>query len=565
MQRAIQERQEDVKIGWFERNVIVCIHISNSRICILHISTLVGKHCATMTVEALLNDAEILIVGAGPSGLVLALCLAKLGVTFRIVEKSSGPGQASRAIAVQARILEFYRQLGFAEEVVNGGLKMERLHLRKGSREIAALQFGDFGKNLSAFPFVLSYPQDVHEKLLIEKLVAVGIEVEWNTELVDFADDGKRVRVTLRSQGVEEISEVGFLCGCDGAHSRVRQGLNLTFPGGTYEQRFFVADVEETGAPVQGDINICMGVDAFCLVFPIRSVKQDRLIGIVPKELADRENVTFDDIRAYVEKLAGVKVHKVNWFSTYHIHHRVAERFRVGRVFIAGDAGHVHSPVGGQGMNTGIGDAVNLAWKLAAVIQSRADASILDTYESERIAFARSLVATTDRLFQEIVGRGLGAYMFRNFVFPVLLPLALKFSSGRKTQFRLISQIRINYRQSALSEGIAGEIHGGDRLPWLGGLAGDNFEVLNSNDWQVHVYGEAQAAMRDIAANHEIPLHMFTWNAAARAAGLSKDAAYLVRPDGHVALADSKQDADSLERFLARFKIKARATSRSSK
>src|SRR5712671_4730126 len=159
--------------------------------------TIVGKLCATMTVEALLGEAEVLIVGAGPSGLVLALCLTRLGVKFRIVEKNSGPGQASRAIAVQARVLEFYRQLGFADDVVNGGLKMELLHLRKGTREIAILPFRDFGKNLSAFPFILSYPQDVHEKLLIEKLSAQGVEIEWNTELVDFSDEGERVRATL--------------------------------------------------------------------------------------------------------------------------------------------------------------------------------------------------------------------------------------------------------------------------------------------------------------------------------------------------------------------------------
>ena len=338
--------------------------------------------------------------------------------------------------------------------------------------------------------------------------------------------------------------------------ARVRQGLKLGFPGGTYQQRFFVADVEETGAPVKGDINVCMGPDSFCLVFPIRSVEQNRLIGVVPKELAGREHLTFDDIRSDVERLAGVQVHKVNWFSTYNIHHRVAEHFRVGRVFIAGDAGHVHSPVGGQGMNTGIGDAVNMAWKLAAVIQGRADASILDTFETERIAFAHTLVGTTDRAFQAIVGHGLNSFMFRNVVFPILLPLALKTSSGRKAQFRLISQIRINYRESALSEGIAGDVHGGDRLPWVGGDGGDNFESLNSMDWQVHVYGEAQASLRDGAARREIPLHVFPWNAAAGQAGLAKDAAYLVRPDGHVALADSKQDVNLLERFLDRFKIR---------
>jgi 2-polyprenyl-6-methoxyphenol hydroxylase-like FAD-dependent oxidoreductase len=511
-----------------------------------------------------LDQAEVLIVGAGPSGLVLALWLARLGVKFRIIEKNSGPGQASRAIAVQARTLEFYRQLGFAGDVVNGGLKMERLHLRRGSREIAVLWLGDFGKNLTAFPFVLSYPQDVHENLLIEKLAAADIEVEWNTELLYFVDDGQRVRVTLRKQGVEEVSEAAYLCGCDGARSRVRQVLNLTFPGGTYKQRFFVADVEETGAPVKGDISICMGADEFCLVFPIRSVKQDRLIGIVPKEFAGRENITFDDIRSHVEKLAGVHVTTVNWFSTYHIHHRVAGHFRVGRVFVAGDAGHVHSPVGGQGMNTGIGDAVNLAWKLGAVIQSRADASILDTYETERVAFARSLVATTDRAFQAIVGHSLGSYMFRNVVFPILLPLALKFPSGRRAQFRLISQIRIDYRESALSEGIAGDVHGGDRLPWVGGTGRDNFEALNSIDWQLHVYGEVEPSLRETAARHEIPLHVFPWNAATGEAGLAKDTAYLLRPDGYIALAVPRQDANALERFITRFKIKPRLTNRSS-
>jgi 2-polyprenyl-6-methoxyphenol hydroxylase-like FAD-dependent oxidoreductase len=511
-----------------------------------------------------LKQADVLIVGAGPSGLVLALSLARFGIKFRIVDKNSGPGQASRAIVVHARILEFYRQLGFADEVVGAGLKMERLHLRKGAHEIAELRFGDFGKKLSAFPFVLSYPQDIHEKFLVEKLSASGVEVEWNTELADFADEGDCVQVTLRNKGVDEIAGVAFLCGCDGAHSRVRQGLKLKFEGGTYQQRFYVTDVEETGAPAKGDITICMGVDSFCLVFPIRSVKQDRLIGMVPKEFAGRENLTFDDIRPEVEKLAGVEVHKVNWFSTYNIHHRVIEHFRVGRVFIAGDAGHVHSPVGGQGMNTGIGDAVNIAWKLAAVIQGRAAASILDTYEPERLAFARSLVATTDRAFQLVVGRGLGSFLFRSVLFPILLPLALKFSAGRTAQFRFISQIRINYRGSALSEGIAGDVHGGDRLPWVGGGSADNFETLNSMDWQIHVYGDVRAPLRDTAARHEIPLHVLPWNGDTRKAGLAKDAAYLVRPDGHVALADPKQDVNLLESFLTRFAITPRATNHSS-
>jgi 2-polyprenyl-6-methoxyphenol hydroxylase-like FAD-dependent oxidoreductase len=515
------------------------------------------------------GEPEILIVGAGPTGLVLALELARQGAAFRIVERHAGPGEASRAMAVQARTLELYQRLGFADEVVRGGIRMDRLHLREGSREVASFRFGDLGGGLSPFPFALSYPQDDHERLLIEKLRAAGAEVEWGTELASFEDDGERVRATLRRDGKEETSEVAFLCGCDGAHSAVRQGLGLGFPGGTYEQRFFVADVLASGEAVSdADVNLCIGAHAFCAVFPVRSTGQHRLIGLVPDALAGRDDLAFEDVRPDLEALIDVRVEKVNWFSAYRVHHRVAERFRAGRAFLAGDAGHVHSPVGGQGMNTGIGDAVNLAWKLAAVLAGRADAALLDTYESERIAFARSLVETTDRVFQGVVGRGFTAQLFRSLLIPHLAPFLLGFSAVRRAQFRLVSQTRIHYRGSALAEGEAGDVHGGDRLPWVEGPGsgnGGNFAPLASADWQVHVYGAARPELRAAADSAELPLHAFPWSPAAEEAGLAQGALYLVRPDAYVALAtpaDADENASSpardLAAFLERFHLRPR-------
>jgi 2-polyprenyl-6-methoxyphenol hydroxylase-like FAD-dependent oxidoreductase len=141
-------------------------------------------------------------------------------------------------------------------------------------------------------------------------------------------------------------------------------------------------------------------------MFPVRSSGMRRLIGLVPSELSRSEDLGFEDIRTYVEPLFDIKVTQVNWFSTYRVHHRVADKFRVGRAFLVGDAGHIHSPAGGQGMNTGIGDAVNLGWKIAHLLQNRADAALLDTYEPERIGSARSLVSTTDRAFTGLVGDG---------------------------------------------------------------------------------------------------------------------------------------------------------------
>lgn len=512
-----------------------------------------------------MGDTEVLVVGAGPTGLVLALELARQGVAFRLVERRAGPGEASRAMAVQARTLELYRRLGFAEEVVRAGLRMDRVHLREGSREVATFDFGDLGGGLSPYPFALSLPQDEHERLLVAQLQAAGVEVEWETELAGFHDDGARVRATLRRAGAEETCDAAFLCGCDGVHSAVRHGLGLGFPGGTYEQRFFVADVQATGEAVSDqDVNLCLGLQSFCAVFPVRSTGQHRLIGLVPESVADRDDLTFEDVRAGVEELIDVRVQTVHWFSAYRVHHRVAEHFGVGRAFLAGDAGHVHSPVGGQGMNTGIGDAVNLGWKLAAVVQGRADAGILATYESERIAFARSLVETTDRLFQGIVGRGLTAQVFRSLLVPHLAPFLLGFAAVRRAQFRLVSQTRIHYRESALSEGKAGDVHGGDRLPWVEGA--DNFAPLASVDWQVHVYGVARPelcqAVPGAGLPAGLPLHAFPWSRAAEEAGLAQDALYLVRPDGYVALADAGQDpaalARDLTRFLARFHLRPR-------
>ena len=354
-----------------------------------------------------MNETQILIVGAGPTGLALALFLAKAGVTPRIIDKNSGPGQASRAMAVQARTLEFYRQLGFAEEVVSKGIPIEAIHLRAHDHIVSQIKIADFGKGMSPYPFVLSFPQDDHERLLVAHLQAAGVEVEWETEFKELRDTGEAVGATLQKKdGTQEECTAAYMCGCDGARSTVREDLQLGFAGGTYDKTYFVADVEATGEAAQGhNFSFCLGAQDFLIVLPVRSTGMNRLIGIVPEEFKGQENVVFDDIRPFAEKAADIRVEKVNWFSTYRAHHRVAEHFRAGRVFVSGDAGHIHSPVGGQGMNTGIGDAVNLAWKLAAVVAGRADASLLDTYEPERIAFARSLVATTDKMFQLMTGR----------------------------------------------------------------------------------------------------------------------------------------------------------------
>ncbi len=312
---------------------------------------------------------------------------------------------------------------------------------------------------------------------------------------------------------------------------------------------------------MNGELHVALDEADFLAVFPMKGEGHARLIGTIEAEAeAQREGVTWNDVSTDVLHRLGVSVEGVNWFSTYHVHHRVAAHFRRGRAFLLGDAAHIHSPVGGQGMNTGIGDAVNLAWKLAAVLQGRADAAILDTYEPERIAFARRLVATTDRAFTAVTSSSALARFVRMGVIPRLMPPLFGLTIMRRFMFRTISQIAVNYRGSGLSEGRAGKVEAGDRLPWVSEAGIDNFLPLASLDWQVHVYGEPSAALVGTCDRRELDLNAFPWSAATQAAGLHRGATYLVRPDGYVGLADPEGDAVKLEAYLARHAWRPRAS-----
>jgi hypothetical protein len=248
----------------------------------------------------------------------------------------------------------------------------------------------------------------------------------------------------------------------------------------------------------------------------------------------------------------GVEVESLQWFSTYKVHHRVAERFRENNIFLLGDAAHVHSPVGGQGMNTGIGDAVNLSWKLTAVLQGRAPGALLDSFEPERIGFARRLVATTDQLFTAITSESDLARMARRHLAPRVLPALLSRERTRRFLFRTISQTGIRYRHSGLSEGHTGKLYGGDRLPWLErGDGSDNFAPLQSMGWQVHLYGNSLCPdVRRLCRERNLPLHVFAWRPEFAAKGVQENAVYLVRPDGYIALADGLAKARRLARYL---------------
>jgi 2-polyprenyl-6-methoxyphenol hydroxylase-like FAD-dependent oxidoreductase len=497
--------------------------------------------------------SDVLIVGAGPTGLVLALWLAKLGVRSRIVDKTAEPGTTSRALAVQARTMELYRQLGLTDAVLALGHKTPAVNLWVKGEQRAHLDFSTVGSDLTPYSFLQIFPQDEHERLLLQRLQELGIQVERRTELLDYEEQRDHVRVRLRGpEGQEETCESSYIAGCDGARSRVREIMGTGFPGGTYRQVFYVADVQAQGPPVNGELHIDLDEADFLGVFPLAGQGRARLIGTVRDERAEHpDSLRFEDVSARAIQHLKIQVEKVNWFSTYRVHHRVTEHFRKGRAFVLGDAGHIHSPVGGQGMNTGIGDAINLAWKLQAVLGGRAPDALLDSYEIERIKFARRLVATTDKVFTFVNADGRLAEIVRTRIVPVIMPKLVGIEFAREYLLRTVSQITLNYRDGPLSVGSAGHVHGGDRLPWAPARVGDNFTPLSQPVWQAHVYGNLTPDLAAWCNDHHLPLHRFDWSPEHEKAGLDQHALYLIRPDTYVALAESSQAPRAIERYCA--------------
>lgn len=497
-------------------------------------------------------NTDVLIVGAGPTGLMLAGWLARAGVSARVIDKKDGPTRESRALGVQARTMEVYDQLDLGKRALSRGIKATGINIWLRRRTVARLDFGRIGHELSPHQYIFILGQDKNEALLYDHLREHGGDVEWRTELTALEQDATGVTATLRrSDGKPETVGARYVCGCDGAHSAVRRLLGIEFLGGTNVGRFFVADVTATGAVAERELSLCLDDERYQFVFPMPGKNHYRIIGVVPPRLLEREDLTFEDVRSETERRFGMRVAQTHWFATYRVHHRVAQDFRRERAFLLGDAGHIHSPLGGQGMNTGLMDATNLAWKLAAVLRGQANDGILDTYGPERQPFARSLVNTTDRAFGIIFKSGPLAQVLRTRIVPILITLASRVPALRRRIFLVMSQTRVQYHDSPLSRGMAGRVRAGDRLPWAPLASGSNYDALRDLRPQLHVYGPVPPEARAWAERRpDFPLRHFPFAQEAVRAGFQESAAYLVRPDGYVGYAAARLDPTDLDAHL---------------
>ncbi|HYL71974.1 MAG TPA: FAD-dependent monooxygenase [Candidatus Dormibacteraeota bacterium] len=511
-------------------------------------------------------DTEVLIVGAGPTGLMLACQLGRRGVRPLIIDRHSGPAQQTRAIGVQARTLEIYASLGIAPEALELGAITRGANVWAAGKHKARIPVGDIGRDLSPFPYILMLGQDDNERIMGAKLREWGITVNWNTELVALQQTPEQVIARLKApDGSERTVRAGWVAGCDGSRSAVRERCGIGFPEAPYEHVFFVADTVSTGAMVPKELNVYLLKSGFHLFFPLHGTDRWRLIGILPAALHERRDLGIDDVVPEVRAAVGATfaVQECQWFSTYRISHRRAARFREGRCFLLGDAAHVHSPVGAQGMNTGLQDAYNLAWKLALVVAGDAAAPLLDSYEAERLPVAQRLLETTDQMFRAVVSDTWLAGVLRTRLVARLAAFGMHFQPLQRLVFRTVSQIGIRYRHSPLSRTLPGltqsSVQAGDRFPWLrftardGGTERDIFQEMDDIRFNLIVIGEEGAPIPGYERLVHTQLVPGDAHNAARLAQvhLPPRGFFLCRPDGHVGLAGAQLDVAACARYLA--------------
>ncbi|MGH8866085.1 MAG: FAD-dependent monooxygenase, partial [Burkholderiales bacterium] len=395
-----------------------------------------------------------------------------------------------------------------------------------------------------------------------------GLSVQWNTELVGLDQQSGQVTASLKypDGSIRKIA-AGWVAGCDGARSAVRELNGITFPGAAYEHVFFVADTEAIGSMVPDEVNVYLWKQGFHLFFPMRGKDHWRVVGILPPALRNKDDATFEHVVPSVrgEAGSGLSFKACTWFSTYRIHHRSASRFRDRRCFLLGDAAHIHSPVGAQGMNTGLQDAYNLAWKLALVIKGQADSALLDTYEEERIPVARRLLNTTDRAFRLVVSDSWLAGFLRTQILARIAAFAMSRERIQKFAFRVVSQTGIHYRNSSLSESTEDPPRGapsaGDRFPWLRLRFSENdpvedlFQKLDDTRFNLIVIGQlvpSQEAigLGELLITYEIPADPVNEVELARAK-IPQPSFFLLRPDGHVGFCGKHFEVAAVARYAS--------------
>lgn len=481
-----------------------------------------------------MKNTQVVIIGAGPTGLSLACQLIRYGIDFIIIDDKPSTTALSKAMVVHARSMEIFDQIGLAEKMIAQGKNTKRINILVQGEKQGDFDLSHIGEGMSKFPFMLTLEQSKTEAVLHAYIKSHQKKVYWNTSFQsqEETEDGVLVKVVDESGNVYAI-QADYLVGCDGAHSPVRHSLDLSFEGTTYAKDFYVADLDIDWKHSYEKLSVCLGKNTFVLFFPMKDKQRFRIIGMVPESISVEQKLDIDQIikRIHQDGKVLFDIKQIHWSSHYRVHTRMSDTFVKGRCFLAGDAGHIHTPAGGQGMNTGIQDAYNLAWKIAFKLQGHDIPSLLESYNQERKENSHHLLSTTDKIFSFMVG----SHPFTSFIRMHVFPKVARFVFGNtwinRKIFPLLSQIGISYPNSPLTK--KGD---GKRMPYF--ICKDGHcihDYLKEPKYHLVSFGSIEYKKSIDIKKFSFPIeHVHFFEVPKGVFKEVSDFAVLVRPDGYI-------------------------------
>jgi 2-polyprenyl-6-methoxyphenol hydroxylase-like FAD-dependent oxidoreductase len=485
---------------------------------------------------------QVLVVGAGPVGLTMAAELARYGVPVRIIDKSPERTDKSKALVMWSRTLELIDRMGCGASFVAAGLKMRSVSIIASGHQIAHISL-DVPE--TPHPYGLMLPQSETERLMEQHLNATGVQVERQVELTHFTAGADHIAATLRHpDGRDETIDAAWMIGCDGAHSSIRHGIGMQFEGNTLPSSWLLADIHLAGNPTASDeIATYWHADGLLMIFPI-APGRFRVIGDIetgtPAE--HPQDPTVEDVQALLDQRGpgGIQASTAIWLSHFAINERKVSNYRAGRVFLAGDAAHVHSPAGGQGMNTGMQDACNLAWKLSLICHGLATPEpLLESYSTERSEIARQVLRDSGRLTTIATLRGSFLQTLRNHA----TSLALRLVPVQRAIMNTMAEVSIGYPNGPLNRAEKSHHSGpaaGERAP----VAASDHPVGPGNRPRFVLFAQADRAGDTLFVRHRDLLEPET------RPPFDTDGIWLVRPDGYVAMTANTGDWDKVSAYL---------------